>query len=494
MSYYEKIGDYESIVAVFDKLPSIVPNDIANYAIKIFERAPADAFTRVELFAGRHLRVLARLRRWQEFFALAAYYEQELLKLPEDSDFRNQALGFVYYVWGLVRFWVNTMEDRYDFGPYFIEMDDCLTKSPLKPGQITSFPVSPWINPVGSSVQGAPLEYANALTAMEKYVSKCLHGMMAGAGDLARGEFLFYQGDAQAAEPLIVLGLERARKHKQFEYVHRAQFYIMRLAVLQGNRAKAEQALKIIKDQMAKKEYPLRYVTYDIAFGWYHYLLRLPAMVPAWLKEDFTPYCNALFIDNFGNQMKARYHYMTRKSPPLLAYIGDMKGRESTLYGRAEMLAIEACARYQMKEGDGAIAALREAYETTSPNNILIPFIELGKDMRSLTAAAMRDKDCGIPGDWLKTVNNKAYVYAQRQASVIADHKKEYDTEDEAVLSPREIEVLSDLYNGFTKSEIAVKQGLSINTVKMVAKKIYEKLDAHNMVDIIRIAAERNLV
>jgi LuxR family maltose regulon positive regulatory protein len=268
----------------------------------------------------------------------------------------------------------------------------------------------------------------------------------------------------------------------------------MRIAVLQGNRAKAEQALKNIKDQMAQKEYSTRFVTYDIAFGWYLYLLRRPAMIPSWLKEGFTPYCNALFTENFGNQMKARYHYMTRKYQPLLAYIGEMKGRESTLYGRAEMLAIEACARYQMKDGAGAVAALREAYEAMSPNNILMPFIELGKDMRSLTAAAMRDKDCRIPGEWLKTVNNKAYVYAQRQASVIADHKKEYDTEDEAVLSLRETEVLRDLYNGFTKSEIAAKQGLSINTVKMVAKKIYEKLDAHNMVDIIRIAAERNIV
>jgi LuxR family maltose regulon positive regulatory protein len=158
------------------------------------------------------------------------------------------------------------------------------------------------------------------------------------------------------------------------------------------------------------------------------------------------------------------------------------------------MLAIEACARYQMKEGDGAIAALREACETASPNNILMPFIELGKDMRSLTAAAMRDPDCDIPGEWLKTVNNKAHVYAQRQASVIADHKKDHGTENEAVLSPRETEVLRDLYNGFTKSEIAAKQGLSINTVKMVIKKIFEKLDTHNVVDIIRIAVERNFV
>jgi DNA-binding CsgD family transcriptional regulator len=50
------------------------------------------------------------------------------------------------------------------------------------------------------------------------------------------------------------------------------------------------------------------------------------------------------------------------------------------------------------------------------------------------------------------------------------------------------------LYHGFSQSEIARKQSLSVNTVKMVTKSIYEKLHVHKISDLIRIAAEQGLV
>ena len=139
-----------------------------------------------------------------------------------------------------------------------------------------------------------------------------------------------------------------------------------------------------------------------------------------------------------------------------------------------------------------SVAALREAYEMASPNGILMPFIELGKGMRTITASALRDLDCEIPHEWPITVNRKSSSYAQHQAYFISNYKKYNDSIEELALSSREYEVLRDLYYGFSKTEIAAKQDLSINTVKMVARNIYEKLDAHSITDIVRIVAERN--
>jgi DNA-binding CsgD family transcriptional regulator len=306
---------------------------------------------------------------------------------------------------------------------------------------------------------------------------------------------LFYQGDVKTAEPLIALGLEKVRERKQFDYVHRGLFYIMRIAAFQGNRAKTEQALKDMEALKAEEGYALRFMTYDVALGWYHCFLRRPEMVPDWLKGGFAPYSHALFTENYGNQIKARYHYMTKNWQPLLAYIEDVKRRESTLFGRTEMIAFEACARYQMKDKAGAFDALREAYETASPNGILMPLIGLGKDMRTLSAAAMREPADKIPRAWLKTVNHKSYIYAQHQTQIISDcNKKNNDAGVEAALSARETEVLRDLYSGLSKPEIAAKQNLSINTVKMAVKIIYEKLNARNIADLVRIAARMKLI
>ena len=152
---------------------------------------------------------------------------------------------------------------------------------------------------------------------------------------------------------------------------------------------------------------------------------------------------------------------------------------------------MEACVHYKNKDMEAASAALREAYENASPNDILMPFLELGKDMRTLTAAGL---DCGAPQDWLDAVNRKSSLYAKHQALFVSDYKKANNINGETALSARESEVLRDLYRGLSRSEIAENQQLSVNTVKMVINIIYEKLNAANIADVIRIAAERKLV
>jgi LuxR family maltose regulon positive regulatory protein len=151
-----------------------------------------------------------------------------------------------------------------------------------------------------------------------------------------------------------------------------------------------------------------------------------------------------------------------------------------------------------MKNKPAAWAALKAAYKTAAPNNILVPFIELGKDIRTLAAAALREHADGmspgldIPRSWLESLRHKATSYAKNQSMFVNDNK--LFNSGAKVLSAREHDVLSDLYHGFSQSEIADKQSLSINTVKMVTKNIYEKLNVHKISDLIRIAAEQGLV
>ena len=493
MNYYEKIGDYESIVSIFDELSAFVPNDIALKALEIFERAPEETCDLVKFFATKHLRIVMCLGRFEEALELAERYEKRFIQLPEDNVFRNHALSGVYYCWGCIRANMSTIDDCYDFDAYFAKMNECLRKSPLKPNQFINIPIGPWVSLVGAAKQGAPQKYVESLTRAVKHASSCLGTGMTGEDDLCYGELKFYQGDLATAEAYFDKAVEHSQKQGQCEVVHRALFYIERIAFSQGNREKVENALMDMKTRLNKKEYPLRFISYDIAISWYYYYLRQPEMVRGWLKDKFTPYIRASFIENFENQMKARYHYLVKNYSPLLDYVEDMKRRESILYGRVEMLTLEACALYQLKDRKGAFATLREAYETASPNNILMPFIELGKDMRSLITVALRDEVCRIPQAWLKNLNHKSHFYARNQAQFISDYVKHNGANEDKVFSSMETEFLNDLYNGLSKNEIAAKHGLSINTVKMVTKSIYEKLNAHSIADVIRFVAERNL-
>jgi LuxR family maltose regulon positive regulatory protein len=47
---------------------------------------------------------------------------------------------------------------------------------------------------------------------------------------------------------------------------------------------------------------------------------------------------------------------------------------------------------------------------------------------------------------------------------------------------------------GFTREEIALDAGISVNTVKSAVRKIYHKLGAVNQADAIRIASIRGIL
>jgi len=158
------------------------------------------------------------------------------------------------------------------------------------------------------------------------------------------------------------------------------------------------------------------------------------------------------------------------------------------------MLAMEACIHYKMKDKKKSFSVFLEAYENALPNGILMPFIELGKDMRTLTAVALKQSNFKIPKPWLEDVNRKSATYAKRRTHVIAEYKKAYGITDGVVFSPREAEVLADLSHGLSRVEIANSRGLSVNTVKMVINMLYAKVGAENLADLIRIAVERKLI
>jgi LuxR family maltose regulon positive regulatory protein len=241
--------------------------------------------------------------------------------------------------------------------------------------------------------------------------------------------------------------------------------------------------------------YEARYITFDIVMGWYYSFLGQPQRVADWLKGKFAEESFAVYKANFGNLVKAKFDYFNKRYHELLTYLErEQKRGGAVLFVQVVNKAQESVCHYQLKDKTAALLALREAYDLAASNALTMPFIELGKDMRTLTGTAMRDNTCDIPPQWLEMINRKAATYAKRLTFVISEYKKANNLENEAPLSSREMDILHDLSHGLSRPEIAVNHGLSINTVKMVLNAICTKLDADNVADVLRIALERQLI
>ncbi|MDR0406300.1 MAG: LuxR C-terminal-related transcriptional regulator, partial [Clostridiales bacterium] len=220
--------------------------------------------------------------------------------------------------------------------------------------------------------------------------------------------------------------------------------------------------------------------------------------IAGWLKSDFEKSGLNSVLSGAENMTRAKYFMAEERYHAALAALKTQSGRygaEAFLLGKLETTVMRAVCLYHIKDREGALHALREAYAASLTDDLDMPFIEAGKDMRTLTSVALKDPRCAVPGAWLEKIRRRSSTYAKKLAYVMSSYRsmdKQYDAR--SLLTKKELEILTDLYHGLSRSEISANHGLSINTVKAMIPVIYKKLGAANVAEAIRVAVTLNLI
>jgi LuxR family maltose regulon positive regulatory protein len=334
---------------------------------------------------------------------------------------------------------------------------------------------------------------------MIPHTSVSFGGCALGMDDLCRGELAFYKGDISGAEQFVLRALSNARLGKQYEIESRALFYLLRLKMARRNYPAIEKLLKQMESLLEVQYYPTRFTDYDILSGWYYAHIGQTDNLAPWLKNDFEE--SDLNSLAFGLEVlvKAKYHFAEKHYPAALAVLESWESRNSPwafVLGKIETKALDAVCRYQLKDRETAFSSLAEACRLSLPNAVVMPFTELGKHMRALADAALKEGAPDIPRDWLEKIRLQASGYAKKLFSLSESARLAVVQagQEPSKLSRREMEVLANLSQGMTQEEIAGISSLSSNTVKSVIRSIYHKLGAVNKADAVRIAASQGLV
>jgi LuxR family maltose regulon positive regulatory protein len=325
-----------------------------------------------------------------------------------------------------------------------------------------------------------------------------------GADTLARTELAFFRGDMAGAEQFAMLTLQRAREWNQYEVENRVLYYLLRINLARGNHEAIPGIFRQLEALLDEVHYVNRFTYHDVATGWYYAQIGQTDKVASWLKNDFEG--SDLNSMNLGLEVlvKAKCHLNEKRYPAALAALAAMETRNNQydagdfILGRISMKALEAVCRYHIKEKQAAFAALKEAWSLANQNALIMPFTELGKDMRALADAAIKDKVPDLPQDWIEMIRRNAANYAKKLFAMAEQYRpgqnRSETGEIRAALSRRELLVLTDLSQGMTQEEIAGLSSLSVNTVKSVIRSIYNKLGAVNRADAIRIATDRGFL
>jgi len=330
---------------------------------------------------------------------------------------------------------------------------------------------------------------------MAPLVSAFLPGCFSGVDDLARAELSYFQGDLGEAERRAHAALRRAREGGQYEIENRALFYLLRIALAGGEGDKLPGILERLEERQPELWKNLnRQISYDIVTGWFYAQIGQTEKTASWLKNDFEESDLNSLVFGLEVLVKAKCLLAEKRFPAALAIAGSQEaGVGAYLFGRLEMKVLEAVCLYRGGQKAAAFAALAEAYRVSLPYRLTAPFFEMGRDMRALTAAALKAAAPALPREWLQETYRMSSAYAKKLYKV-AEEYAEPAAREGAILSPRERKILRDLAQGLTREEIAQSAGISMNTVKSGIASIYNKLGAFNRADAVHIATSQGLL
>jgi LuxR family maltose regulon positive regulatory protein len=509
ISYYKKAENYDRLIAVCNSLPMMHPNRTALMLQEILDKAPPEVYDTNPLIYTHRFRIALSL-------GMMTQAEDETLKAIErfeampPSPTVHRILATCYANKGFLHLILVPYTGDYDF---IADFECCAWHGKQSGGSVAPLPVSvlnigSFMCRVNKPEKGEIERYISSLEAVAPLTIEALGGMQWGADTLAKAEYAFFRGDLAEAEQFALETLKRARAWDQYEVESRALAYLLRIYLAQGKWEAIRNVFKQLEAQLDKTWYVNRFTVYDIVTGSYYARIGRIDKMASWLKNDFEG--SDLSSMNLAQEVlvKARCHMIERRYPAALATLSIFENRNSPfdagdfLFGMLSAKTMEAVCRYRSHDKSGALAALERAYSLAVPNGLDMSFIELGKDMRSLVEAVLKDSgDTAIPRPWLEKIRLGASAYAKKLFVIVALHRSEdgesaapLSTGVQATLSRREREVLTAILQGMTRVEIAAQTSLSENTVKSITRSVYNKLGALNKADAVRIASGMNLL
>ncbi|MDR1108866.1 MAG: LuxR C-terminal-related transcriptional regulator [Spirochaetaceae bacterium] len=499
IAYYEKAGAYDELMHVVYTLPQVLPKHQSRFLLDLMDRAPEELYRTSPRALILHTRLLFILGRLEEAGREVRRIIKEFEAQPLSAK-NSWVLYGSYNNLGFIGKLTSPFTQKYDFAAAFEKAYHYYRLSGVEiRGIITVSNLGSYACRVGAAAPGEMEKYIQALADSEPYVTASMNGCTAGQADLARAEIAYFRGDFDNVVQFAYQALYKARKKNQYEIETRIIFYLLRLSIARGKYSRTKEFFDLLEAQLNIKEYRNRAVFYDIVFGWFYAHIGQTGKIAPWLLDDFGQHEASFLMQGQEVLVRLKRYLAEKNYAAALRLIEQHKpslGLGAFLLGKLEMKVLEAVCFYHEKRPEAAREALEAAYEMAHPDGLSMPFIELGNHTRLLVMDALKDKNSRIPRPWLEMILNNASAYAKKIFVSIQKYG-EWEQEDAApdtVLSSRERKVLIGLSRGLTREEIARDAALSLNTVKMTISALYDKLDAVNRADAIRIATIRGIL
>jgi LuxR family maltose regulon positive regulatory protein len=146
-----------------------------------------------------------------------------------------------------------------------------------------------------------------------------------------------------------------------------------------------------------------------------------------------------------------------------------------------EILVLLSLSHQLRKNTSTALSRLEQAMKIAEQEGFVYPFTCEGDAMRDLLKQ-------------VSTEEPKRQAYLTKLPSAFGDRPAVPEQPLFDPLSERELEILALIADGLTNLQIAEQLFLTVNTVKVHTRNIYQKLDTHSRIQAATIARELGLL
>lgn len=493
--HYEKIKRYDKIIPILFTFTNAFPTKTMEYLISVVNRMPDALYAENPMLDFLRMKFLMNNFNMREVERGLLEFHERLSLLPQ-TDEVLQATGEVEIHLALQSLISCSINQNYEFVEYFKNARKHLPHgSKLVYRPYISY--GNYVCNVRVYTKGEVDRFIDAVERMLPDATVVIPNAFEGHANLAKAEYAYFQKNLKKAEQYVLQALGESRMAQSTYVKINALYLYTRICVAAGNYTKAKNAMNQQKLFVNAVNTPGGYAVHDMTTSWFYCQLGYTHLVSNWIKDEkmskevLTPITFAT-----DKLIRAQSLLHNNEIYELLAMLNIKQedfGFESFLFGRIEMTVIKAVALYLINERTQAMSVFEEAYEMAAPNQILMPFLEAGKYMRSMINTVSRNSN--IPPEWLKDVKIKSATYAKSISTIRATHElHEQRDAQRSTLSRREMDVLNGIVQNMTREEIADTLNLSVNTIKSIMSSIYNKLGVNSNIEAIHVATQMHII
>lgn len=420
-----------------------------------------------------------------------ALHLQLRARLEGDTSLEARALlGEVYMGLGSI----HMLRNREDFGVYFKKACECIPEEILSTRRDKYYIENNNNFSMQDSNPGALERMERAVHWGMPYMAKALGGGADGLQHLFSCEAAYLTNRMKDATQHAFRAVYTGQESGQADVVCNAYILLARISLATGRHKKTMEYIQMVVDFINERNLISLYDIRDYAASWLSLCTGKHEKISPWIlgvpgDRDQPPI-------TMGRDRLLYAHYLLQKEEyaellALLVHLERLYQLRGLWSERLYVHILRAITHQKLKNNTECLKALKEAYDVAYQNHIILPFIEMGKHMRSVIHLAAQKPNGEFDKSWLETVGSASATFEKRTLALYRASSQNNGRKENAAgitLTPRELSVLGHMAAGLTREEIALEQDISINTVKKYISSIYNKLGAINRSDAIYLA------